>query len=256
MTMQNLFAIFYQVCFNIFSLLILTFILTGEVHMVDDPASPGNDFYTKVKNEIDLQESYCSLPSGEFSTWFGNKFDYNQKIWDGYNNAEKMSINLTLIKEPSSPEEICLTNEFGKFRPRKCKEYRFCAFCDKLPEVKPIYMKGFCEDIVHEFFDKEYFLDGKRNKRLFFRGVRNSFMYFQPSEADAVDRNGNWIIQSEKDDQHKLILDRDESSGYPFGRYSWRVGSNVSFCNIAPGGPMSLTFTSCPSETFTCQSGK
>ena len=63
-----------------------------------------------------------------------------------------------------------MTNEFGKFRPRRCN-FRFCAFCEKLEEVKPIFMKGFCEEMVQSFFDKEYFADGLRNKRIFFRFV-------------------------------------------------------------------------------------
>ena len=76
-------------------------------------------------------------------------------------------ISNTWLKEPSSSQEICLTNEFGKFRPRRCN-FRFCAICEKLPEVKSIYMKGFCE-MVQNFFDKEYYVDGLRNKRIFFR---------------------------------------------------------------------------------------
>ena len=72
-----------------------------------------------------------------------------------------------------NPCQVCLTNEFGKFRPRRCNSFQFCAFCEKLPvaEVKPIYMKGFCEEVVTSHFDKEYFPDGLRNKRMFFRSV-------------------------------------------------------------------------------------
>ena len=40
-----------------------------------------------------------------------------------------------------------------------------------MAEVKPIYMKGFCEEVVTSHFDKEYFPDGLRNKRMFFRSV-------------------------------------------------------------------------------------
>ena len=35
-----------------------------------------------------------------------------------------------------------------------------------------------------------------------FRGVRNSYIYFLPNEADGQDRNGNWVIQSDKSDRH------------------------------------------------------
>ena len=129
---------------------IIIIISSGEVYMIDNPKSQGLEFYKKVKEEIDLEESYCAQPSGEFSTWFGNRYDYKTKLWNGYKGSKIMNTSIELIKDPSSPEEICLTNEFGKFRPRKCGDptNRFCAFCDKFETNKPIYMKGFCEEFV------------------------------------------------------------------------------------------------------------
>ena len=58
-----------------------------------------------------------------------------------------------------------------------------------------------------------------------------------------------------KNSADQLILDQRSSRGYPFGRYSWRVGDNTSFCGAGPGQLLSLTLTSCPSEMFTCKSG-
>ena len=49
-------------------------------------------------------------------------------------------------------------------------------------------------------------------------------------------RNGNWVIQSEMSPGHQLVLGKDESQGYPFGRFNWRLGSNASFCSRPPGG--------------------
>ena len=40
-----------------------------------------------------------------------------------------------------------------------------------------------------------------------FRGVRNSYIYFLPNEADGQDRNGNWVIQSDKSDRHMWGLE-------------------------------------------------
>ena len=109
---------------------------------------------------------------GSTSLWSRQECDTGNLLW------KTIKIPLLLvtlpfyrnsaIQEPSSSQEICLTNEFGKFRPRRCN-FRFCAFCEKLEEVKPIFMKGFCEEMVQSFFDKEYFADGLRNKRIFFR---------------------------------------------------------------------------------------
>ena len=237
---------------------IIIIISSGEVYMIDNPKSQGLEFYKKVKEEIDLEESYCAQPSGEFSTWFGNRYDYKTKLWNGYKGSKIMNTSIELIKDPSSPEEICLTNEFGKFRPRKCGDptNRFCAFCDKFETNKPIYMKGFCEEMINDkYFDKEYFLDGNRNKRPFFRGVRNSFIYFEAFGTDSVERNGKWKIKSEKDDEHILMLSKEDSVGYPFGRFQWNLKSNSSICKVVDGGSISLTFSSCPTETFTCNSG-
>ena len=85
----------------------------------------------------------------------------------------------------TTAQEVCLTNEFGQFRPRKCNGFSFCAFCKKLPEQKTIAMKGnkevipltktifaegFCDEVYRDkIFDIEYYPDGLRNRRIFFR---------------------------------------------------------------------------------------
>ena len=67
-------------------------------------------------------------------------------------------------------QESCLTNEYGKLRPRKC-DYKFCAFCEKLENPKPIVMKGFCKSVTEEdyLFDREHYTDGMKNGRIYFR---------------------------------------------------------------------------------------
>ena len=84
----------------------------------------------------------------------------------------KLLINLSKL------QEICMTNEFSKFRPRKCN-YKLCAFCEKYKDVKPIFMKGFCENRVIRYFDKEYYLDGLKNKRMFFRYKKHNTKKFK-----------------------------------------------------------------------------
>ena len=63
-----------------------------------------------------------------------------------------------------------MTNEFGKLRPRKCY-LEFCAFCEKMKNPKPIVMKGFCKSVIEDdhIFDREYYPDGKKNGRIYFR---------------------------------------------------------------------------------------
>ena len=85
--------------------------------------------------------------------------------------------------------------------------------------------------------------------------MRNSNLFFRPGAGDSVERQGNWIIQSNKNEADQLILDQRSSRGYPFGRYTWRLGANSSVCGLGPGQTISLTLTSCPSEMFTCKSG-
>ena len=95
----------------------------------------------------------------------------------------------------------------------------------------------------------------ENSRPVFCRGVRNSNLYFRPGRGDTVERQGNWIIQSNHDETDQLILDQRSSRGYPFGRYTWRLGANTSVCGLGPGEMISLTLTSCPSEMFTCKSG-
>ena len=107
---------------------------------------------------------------GSTSLWSRQECETRNLTWQGSQGHCNILFRYSPLQEPSSSQEICLTNEFGKFRPRRCN-FRFCAFCEKLPDVKPIYMKGFCQEMVQSFFDKEYYADGLRNKRIFFRFV-------------------------------------------------------------------------------------
>ena len=38
------------------------------------------NLYNKIKSDIPLQDSFCVLPSGEFSMWLGNKFSYEGEL--------------------------------------------------------------------------------------------------------------------------------------------------------------------------------
>ena len=77
-----------------------------------------------------------------------------------------------MIKSKMLPclKESCLTNEFGKLRARKC-DYKFCTFCEKHEDQKPIVMKGLCDFITEEeyIFDRELYPEGTRNGRIYFR---------------------------------------------------------------------------------------
>ena len=84
--------------------------------------------------------------------------------------SELLSTAEALIIIISHCQESCLTNEYGKLRPRKC-DYKFCAFCETLENPKTIVMKGFCKSVTEEdyIFDREYYPDGMKNGRIYFR---------------------------------------------------------------------------------------
>ena len=125
-----------------------------------------------------------------------------------------------------------------------------------------------------------------------FRGVRNSFIYFKPSESDALDRWGRfslsflyghdvfWPLQGTATGSSSLRW--APVTSWCWARTSPRVtpladltGGSAPTLHSAPCPPevdrylevfsfhmiiiflglLSLTLTSCPSETFTCQSG-
>ena len=75
----------------------------------------------------------------------GNIWDFNidkDGNWTDYKTGAQLGFELQTIKTPSNPEEVCLTNEFGQFRPRRCNDFTFCAFCKKKAKQKTISMKG------------------------------------------------------------------------------------------------------------------
>ena len=103
------------------------------------------------------------------------------------------------------------------------------------------------------------------------RGVRASQIFYQPGDGDSSEsRTGSWIIQSFYGQKFRMILPPKDSKKYPFGRFQWEIGMQetvghmtdlhisgpgVSICQKAPGEMISLTMSSCDSETFTCNSG-
>ena len=72
--------------------------IPGRIYAADNPSYQGDALYAKIKTDLDLAESFCALPSGEFSMWLGNSYNYEDKIWSGHAGAQRMGVNLTLIK--------------------------------------------------------------------------------------------------------------------------------------------------------------
>ena len=89
--------------------------ISGRIFAADSPSSyKGDALYSKIKADLDLSESLCALPSGEFSIsaayftlhdmtgefsmWLGNTFNYETKTWSGHGGDQIMGVNLTLIK--------------------------------------------------------------------------------------------------------------------------------------------------------------
>ena len=52
----------------------------GRVFTADHPSYMAENLYNKIKSDIPLQDSFCVLPSGEFSMWLGNKFSYEGEL--------------------------------------------------------------------------------------------------------------------------------------------------------------------------------
>ena len=76
----------------------ITSSIPGRIYAADHPSYKGDALYSKIKADLDLAESFCALPSGEFSMWLGNMFNYEDKTWSGHAGAQRMGVNLTLIK--------------------------------------------------------------------------------------------------------------------------------------------------------------
>lgn len=81
-----------------FALNKISILIPGRIYAADNPSHQGDALYSKIKTDLDLAESFCALPSGEFSMWLGNTFNYEAKTWSGHAGAQRMGVNLTLIK--------------------------------------------------------------------------------------------------------------------------------------------------------------
>ncbi|XP_023348145.1 uncharacterized protein LOC111716869 [Eurytemora carolleeae] len=195
----------------------------------------------------------CSNEDEELMYWLGSKF--KDGSWSDYQTGEKLI--LENVKDPKTEQEGCLMNYFGELQARECKR-KYCSFCKLREKTSPILVKGICslETEENKNFDTIFYLSGIRNSRIYFRGSGFSHLYYKPGEGDTSDsRTGNWIIQSLRDPTLEIILPKKYSKLYPFGRYIWEVGSK-EVCDLVPGTPLPLTFTSCPEESFTCSSGE
>ena len=81
--------------------------LSGEIYSVGDQNYKTGALYQAIKSELDLDKSFCSLPSGEFSMWLGNVWDFNidpAGDWTEYRTGTQLDFQLQTIKTPSNPE--------------------------------------------------------------------------------------------------------------------------------------------------------
>ena len=81
--------------------------ILGEIYSVNDEKYRTGALYEAIKSEIDLDKSFCSLPSGEFSMWLGNVWDFNidkAGNWTNYKTGAQLGFDLKTIKTPSNPE--------------------------------------------------------------------------------------------------------------------------------------------------------
>ena len=81
--------------------------LSGEIYSVGDEKYKTGALYQSIKSELDLDKSFCSLPSGEFSMWLGNLWDFDISPggnWTEYKMGARLGFQLKTIKTPSNPE--------------------------------------------------------------------------------------------------------------------------------------------------------
>ena len=81
--------------------------ILGEIYSVNDEKYRTGALYQAIKSELDLDKSFCSLPSGEFSMWLGNVWDFDidkAGNWTEYKTGQQLDFDLETIKTPSNPE--------------------------------------------------------------------------------------------------------------------------------------------------------
>ena len=85
----------------------LSMMIPGEIYSVNDEKYRTGALYEAIKSELDLDKSFCSLPSGEFSMCLGNVWDFDidkAGNWTEYKTGQQLDFDLQTIKTPSNPE--------------------------------------------------------------------------------------------------------------------------------------------------------
>ena len=137
---------------------------------------------------------------------------------------------------------------------KDCDDLEPCGICKVEPQ-KRLRLKGLCVDDLKRDsdFDTEFYVYGLFNDRLYFRGIRASHIFLDPSD-------GKWTIQSLKSPgKISKLPDSYSLSRYPIGRLTWTIQNNFTetgICGLRDGQTHVLTLSDCYPEKFSCNNGQ
>jgi hypothetical protein len=94
-------------------------------------------------------------------------------------------------------------------------------------------------------FDYFFIFNGTLTSGQTWTGLIQSIMYFTGSK---------WRIQSLRDSTSMFEIETATDFA-PLGRQLWRTGPESSICNLEPGSPVFLTYSTCYPYGYTCNSG-
>ena len=88
---------------------------------------------------------------------------------DWTNPFDNMSKLPNLNPKVTQSYQKCVYNLGGKVVYTSCKTNKFpCGIC-KVPKGKLLYMKGLCEEDIEKLYDTQYYMDGAKNNRPYFK---------------------------------------------------------------------------------------
>ena len=107
----------------------------------------------------------CYVNSQKIMHWLGvNRI--NTPYWSNPYNLNQEYKNFNLLGYQVG--QNCLYNWGQDTYSAFCIQNRACGVCD-LPSDQIVYLKGLCPDNIDRLYDVQYYIDGIRNGRPYFR---------------------------------------------------------------------------------------
>ena len=213
-----------------------------------------NDYHQVILDT--LGENVCG--SGKATEyWFGLKWNAEKDAFVDMYTGEKPHPNITEAIDTAGedPAEYgCINSYDSSLSSAECTMSWPCLNCVVEPSTL-YFLKGLCPTAYMDSWqslgtidDTFRLIDDSTFKTTKFHGFTISQIFFN----EAYER---WTIQSLSKPDNILIM--KPKNIHPLGRWTWIVGNKSNICpEWEPDQEISLTFSACRQDQFTCEDGQ